>query len=73
MVVRIIILRHHSAKTQSITLKTNSNAVKMLRNFIDLNTTNEETVRAAMFSVYLFDHKVTLFEYYLARFGWYEL
>ena len=61
-----------SAKTQSITLKTNSNAVKMLRNFIDLNTTNEETVRAAMFSVYLFDHKVTLFEYYLARFGWYE-
>ena len=61
-----------SAKTQSITLKTNSNAVKMLRNFVDLNTTKEESIRLAMFSVYLFDHKVTLFEYYLARFGWYE-
>lgn len=61
-----------TAKTQSITLKTNSNAVKMLRNFIDLKTTKDDEIRLALFSVYLFDHKVTLFEYYLARFGWYE-
>lgn len=61
-----------AAKTQSITLKTNSNAVKMLRNFVELKTTKDDYLRLALFSVYLFDHKVTLFEYYLARFGWYN-
>lgn len=62
-----------SAKTQSITLKTNSNAVKMLRNFFEFKLSDGETFKKlASFSVYLFDHKVTLFEYYLARFGWYK-
>lgn len=62
-----------SAKTQSITLKTNSNAVKMLRNFFEFKLSDSETFKKlASFSVYLFDHKVTLFEYYLARFGWYK-
>ena len=59
-----------SAKTQSITLKTNSNAIKMFRNFNDYKTTEGDVKRLSMFSLYLFDHKISIYEYYLARFGW---
>lgn len=60
-----------SAKTQSITLKTNSNAIKMLRNFVEYTDSNEKIKRFTLFSLYVFDHKVGLFEYFFARFGWY--
>lgn len=61
------------AKNQSITLKTNSNAIKMHRNFYEYKAFNkDEYIRMSVFSLWLFSHKVTMFEYFLAKFGWYE-
>lgn len=59
-------------RAHSITLKTNFNAVRMIRDKYEYFTIgSEEPIIATVFSVSMFDRKVPLFEYFLSRFGYY--
>lgn len=61
-----------NAKTQTITMKTNFGAIKIVRNFESFTNTKDEEVRLTIMSVYLFSKKINVFEYYFARFGFYK-
>lgn len=61
-----------NSKAETITLRSLSTAsAKMIRDFITLKDANGEQLEAASYSVNLFQRKVSVMNYFLAKFGFY--